>query len=172
MVLYNSIIGLPVFSLDNGVRIANVKDILFCSRTKTVLGLIVEEKGLVNKPKYIPLDEIQEISKTSVRVNGIDSVRQISPKETIYNILTSPNRCGINTQVYLKNGKRIGKISDIVFNFEIGVVDSYIISDGIIDDLLTGRRLIIENGTTHLGKKLLISKESLINTKIKDNRKG
>jgi len=163
MMYYSSIVGLPVI-ISNKTKIAVVLDVFYCSMTKSVLGLIVKEKGLFTSYKYIPLDEIEEIQKTYVKVNNISSIKEISSNDKLYKTITNPNKCSIETDVYIKGGNKLGKIKDIAFNFELGIIDNYIISNGIIEDLVSGRKVIDDEGTIHKKGRLLIKK---LNNKIK-----
>lgn len=153
---YNSIIGLPVV-INNNSKIAVVQDILYCGHSKTILGLIISSNEITSTYKYIPLDEIECIKNTSIKVKSTDSIKQINRKDKLlYKSVTDTNKCKINTAVITEDKHKIGRIKDINFNFEAGVIDSYIISDGIVDDLLNGRTLIDDSQTVHKKNKLFV----------------
>lgn len=139
---YTSIVGLPVVVIRTNSKIATVKDVLFCCKKRIVFGLLIEEKRLLGITKYIPLDEIEQINKTSIVVSSLNCIKEVKSSDGMYKIISDAKRCSLGTSVYTKNGKRIGQIRDIIFDFEIGTIDSYIISDGIIEDLISGRKLL------------------------------
>ena len=154
MVSYNSLVGLPVIS--NSKKVAIAKDILFCSRNKCLLGIIVEEKGLLNKPKYIPLEQIQEINKVSIIITDLDCIKPILEDNQLFQLLSDTDGFKVNSQVYSNGGKSFGKIKDIVFNFETGIIDSFIVTDGVIEDLISGRKVIQGSNIVKKHKKWIV----------------
>ncbi len=155
---YSSIIGLPII-LGNKKKIAVVNDVLYCSKTKTILGLIINGKGLISKYKYIPLDEIEKVNPTNIIIKNATSIKTIENNSQAYEVAINPNKCTIDSLVYSQDKVRIGKIKDIIFNFEAGIIDGYIITDGITEDIVNGRKVINDNLTVHNKKKLIIKEK-------------
>lgn len=154
MLSYNSIIGLPVICSKNNSKIAVVKDVLYCSKNKYFLGLIIQDKGILRSPRYIPIDEIAELNKTSVIISNLEAVKKVPANDSINELFTVQDKCRINNDVYSEDGIKIGKIRDIIFNFEGGIIDSYIISDGFVQDLMTGRKILPDKVTKYKNNEL------------------
>lgn len=154
MILYSSLIGLPI--LCSNKKIGVVKDILYSSKFQNILGLVVEEKNIIKPYKYISIDDIEELNKTSIKINNNSCIKLINKNDSIYDIVDNPYKCSINSNVYINKDRKIGKVKDIIFNFEQGLIEGYIITDGLIEDLISGRKIINNKNVCSKRDKLII----------------
>ena len=150
---YNELIGLPIYSTDSQKSIGIVNDIFFDSKKKILMGIIVEKRKFLGVFKYIPIDEIEKIEKTCIYVRTKESVKSINQNDSLYKMVIDLNNCTIDTEVFNDYGKKIGLVNDIIFDFEIGTIDSYVITNGLLEDFISGRKTILdENVQIRLNK--------------------
>lgn len=156
MIFYNSILGLPVFDSTTNTKVASVIDILICSDWQMILGIIVEKNTIFGTYKYIPIDEIELINKTSIKIYSQNGVLQFNSKDDEYKIIKD-NRCKINTSVY-SQGQKIGVISDLLLNFRTSKVVGYVVSDGIVQDIIAGRKVFLNKNIEFRKRGMFVPK--------------
>lgn len=67
----------------------------------------------------------------------------------------------LNKKVFTSKGKEIGYINDIYFNVEFAYIDAFEITDGLIEDLISGRKIVpLIGGISVKEEGIFISKEA------------
>jgi uncharacterized protein YrrD len=67
----------------------------------------------------------------------------------------------LNKKVFTSKGKEIGYINDIYFNVEFTSIDAFEITDGLIEDLISGRKIVPLIGDVFIKEEgIFISKEA------------
>lgn len=135
------LLGLSLISRSNGQQLGVICDLLFDSEQK-VCGLLVENGGWWRKKFFVPREEVLSYSKDAV---VIEDPSVIQPYDQTISCLT-----GIHTgpsplkgrTIYFTNGTIIGNIANVYFSEELGRLIGYEISDGWLNDLRYGRRLL------------------------------
>lgn len=132
------IIGLPVVSLASGREIGNVEDIIWDHEKRKLTYLILNEKGVGRRSKFVPFEQIVNIGEDAV------TVRLVLPSEEVKDLYGGTKINEISgALVMTANGKNLGTIEDVTFNVSEGVVLGYEISNGLMGDLLSGRNLCL-----------------------------
>ena len=62
------LVGRPILSLSEGVRVGEVKDIILGSTNESVVGLLVDEGGLFGSAHVVAVDEIESFGRDAVVV--------------------------------------------------------------------------------------------------------
>ncbi|WHH59679.1 PRC-barrel domain-containing protein [Petroclostridium sp. X23] len=143
MLRFSTMIGLPVISVQSGEKIAIVKDIIFDTQIKKILALAVHCKKVIFNHRIILMENIINIGTSAVLIKNSDGL--IS-----YDVLSQSRFKNakkymeefIGTPVYSNNGMNIGDIQDISFDWEIGSLEELQVSDGIVQDIIEGLKII------------------------------
>lgn len=157
---YSEIVGLPVVGIDHGTKIGTVEDILFCKKDRVVKALVLERKGIHLKQKVILLKDILNMGKDAVVVEDgrcLIGLSQVKKWEEFKNIgkLTG-------LKVYSKFGDDLGIVKDILFDYQNGAIEGVEVSDGIFQDVVSGRKVIPLFGRVEFGEEnILIDREAL-----------
>lgn len=167
MVSYNKILGLPLLLLNEGRKAGIIHEVVFNIYNSAIEGLINNEIG--KKRKFIGLSDIKLLDNKVV----------IQDSKNIKNWDKSKNDnnrfiCGkelIKKKVFDYNGNDLGYVCDVFMDFEIGSLEAFNLTDGIIEDLFEGRKIIPVFGKTVLKEEgLFVGKESI--EEFVDVRKG
>lgn len=145
MIFYSSILGIPIICSEDNSKLGMVKDILYCSKKRLIFGLIIEEQGIFNCIKYIPIDHIKEVNETSIITDVQSCIRKLKYPENFCNKLGSGNRCGINSFVYLNDRKLIGQVRDIIFDLQKHKIEGYVVSKSYSEDIFSKRVVLNDN---------------------------
>ncbi len=121
--LAGDIIGLPVMTLDSGVTIAHVEDMLVDPSRRQVLAIVVQEKAFARPMRAIPFGRIA--------ANGVDALLVPNAKVTmevdrdpVLRSLDNAHRVQGAT-VMTDTGRIVGKVADMLIDDHTGEIKSY-----------------------------------------------
>ena len=158
---YGEVLNLPVICADDGSKVGIVKDILFSIRDRQVKALLLEQKGLSTRRRAILFDELLSIGGGAVIIGssaGVADLDRASFKD-IFGDEGSPigDEGGlIGTKVYSKAGGEVGVIKDVMFDPGTGRIEGFEISDGLLQDVVQGRKVLPLIGKVELGKEFAL----------------
>ena len=150
----NDVIGLPVLDLESGQECGIVRDVLY-SDDWTFQGLLVEVKALFRKSRFVPVDGIHAIGEDYVVLQNEEVMLPAQDVENCHGVKTGPVAM-IGKSVITSNGQRLGQVEDIYFQTEFGEIVGYELSDGIISDILDGRKAVKHVSSAKMGEDALI----------------
>jgi len=133
------LIGRPILSLTEGVRVGEVKDVILGATNETVVGLLVDDGGLFGSAHVVPVDEIESFGRDAVVVTDRSSIRSASEVPDIKEILDRKTSL-IGTRVFTETGDAQGSVNDIYFDEASGRVLSLEVTGGAWRDATTGVR--------------------------------
>ena len=133
------LIGRPILSLSEGVRVGEVKDIILGATNETVVGLLVDEGGLFGSAHVVAVDEIESFGRDAVVVTDRSSIRSAADVPDIKEILDRKTSL-IGTRVFTETGDAQGSVNDIYFDEASGRVLSLEVTGGVWRDATTGVR--------------------------------
>jgi len=153
---FKSVVGLPVVCIENGKKVGRVGDIIFSTVSKGVQAFVLEKKGVEFCRKAIAVEDIVNLGDDAVIVNDVTCIKKVHKKE----LTNSRELHGLH--IYTKDGRDLGVIKDILFDYKNATIEAFEISDGVISDVFTGRRIVPLFGKVEFGEdSILISDEAL-----------
>src|SRR3954449_1938874 len=69
-----TVIGKPILSLEDGLRVQEVKDVILGAENDAIVGLLVDEGGLFSGSHVVPMEEVTSIRRDAVVVRSQQSV--------------------------------------------------------------------------------------------------
>lgn len=133
----SDIIGLPVIALNTGNRIGRVNEVIYSVSERKVEAFAISKLKLTQKNLIIPFNEIISIGLDSVTITSEHTLRKLSECTQI-NILQDEIK--FNQQRLINpTGEFLGIIKDVVFDEHSGALIALDISDGLINDFISGR---------------------------------
>ncbi|MGE5327908.1 MAG: PRC-barrel domain-containing protein [Deltaproteobacteria bacterium] len=158
MVSYNKIIGLPLLMLNEGRKAGIAHEIVFDIDKNVIEGLINIEIG--KKRSFIRLSDIK-ILEDKITVKDDKNMKNWDKSSSEEKKIV----CGkelISKKVFDFIGNELGYVYDIFMDFEIGSLEAFHVSDGIVEDLIEGRKIIPVLGKIELKEEgLFVGKESV-----------
>jgi uncharacterized protein YrrD len=148
------LIGRPILSLSEGVRVGEVKDVILGVTNETVVGLLVDDGGLFGSAHVVPVDEIESFGRDAVIVTDRSSIRSASEVPDIKDILDRKTSL-IGTRVYTETGDAQGAVNDIYFDEASGRVMSLELTGGMWRDAATGVRNLPVTEVMRIGPEII-----------------
>lgn len=151
---YSEVLNMPVVSVKNGRNIGTTKDVILDMDSKEVVGLLLEHQRLSFGMQVILFENVETISDDAVVAESRDNVKIMS-KEAYEKAFTR-NDSLIGRRVFSRSGRELGIIRDFIFNCRSGRIEELDISEGIFQDIMTGRKRLPVIGRTEFGKEFAV----------------
>ncbi len=166
MLRYRKMLGLPVLILEQGKILGHVYDIMFNLEKKYTAGVCIRNTV---KNYYIKSGDIShEDGRLIIQSRNI--VIELGKAFLSQQELTK-GRDLLDKKLLTYKGEDIGYLNDICFDFELGTIDALELTDGIIQDIISGRKLIPIVGNILLKEEgVFLGREAL--EEIIDREKG
>ena len=132
-----TVMGQGVYSLDGGVRIDSVKDLLINDENDAIVALLVDEGGLMASSKVIPIGNVYRFGPSAVMVSSSSVLIEADDDERVRSILDRDATL-LERAVLTRDGNDLGKISDMYFDERSGEIHGFEVSGGQLDDILQG----------------------------------
>lgn len=157
---YSQLIGLPVICADSGKKAGSVKDVIFCPKQREVRAFLMESKGWSGKKRLVWLQDILSLGRDAVVVSNMGNVTGLSKVE--YGNALKDEGALLGLRIYSKTGEDLGVVRDVVFDPGTGRIEGVEVSDGLLQDLLQGRRMMPLFGRVEFGEEnLLVDREAV-----------
>lgn len=162
MIKFTKLIELPIISLTSGNKIGTIYDVIFMPDNMQIIAFIIVLKKLFAGKKVVLFKDIETVGENAVFIQNDSKMMNITqwhmPEDA-----KSYRKHVSDVPVYTDNGISIGAVQDALFNFELGVLAEFEISEGFIQDLMDGRKKIPVSESIHMEKGILILDNNKIN---------
>lgn len=157
---YSEVVGLPVICADSGKKIGNIKDVIFCLGRKEVIGYLLENKGMKINDKMILSEDILHMGSDVAVINDHTSVASVKKLEAEGRLKGRGSIKGLN--IYSKTGEMLGIAEDILFDWRTAHIEGFEVSDGLIQDIMQGRKILPLLGKVEFSEEsILVDRESI-----------
>ncbi len=156
-------IGCSVINKNNGNKICNIKDIIYSKNKFKIIAFLNNEGGFLREKKIIRFKNIEYIGKDAIMVKNEKFVEKASSLPEIDKLIEESISMK-GKEVISEDGESLGFIKDILIDEKKGKILGFVLTEGVIQDLVEGRNVIpLIKGMKFGEDNLLISK------KIKDD---
>ena len=133
MLKISDLVGLPVLEQSSCEQIGEVQEVLINIRQALVQAAVVTSFGWFTGKQALPLKQIVAVSNTDVLIaNKLELQIMTADGELFADLLNRP--------LITEAGVKIGVLADLWFELATGIIEAYEVSDGVVTDLLEGRR--------------------------------
>ncbi|ANW98756.1 hypothetical protein CSTERTH_06805 [Thermoclostridium stercorarium subsp. thermolacticum DSM 2910] len=132
---WSETVGASVF-LDRD-KIGQVEDSVIDPVNKAVEGFLLERKSTEIRYRFLPFTQIKEIKRDSIRLNSKSGIIVLAKNFTKSKILI---RELMKKPIIDEKGEWIGRVVDVAFDENNGILREIIISGSVVDDLWLGRK--------------------------------
>ncbi len=144
------IIGLPAINLATGKEVGIVVDLICDPQAHRLTHLLLEGSGVKPKQKLVSFQEVAAVGHDAVILNSGRDSDDLPPE----NGFRVKERAGF--LVITPEGNNLGTFEDVVVEVSGGELLGYEISAGIVDDLLSGRRVVEPFRVLNWGEEAVI----------------
>jgi uncharacterized protein YrrD len=151
---FSKLKGLPVYSNSNADLLGHIAD-LCLSSNGSVIGLMMEGKGLFNRDRFVPIESIEALGENGVMIEDKNKLISIQNMRANYSYNTYGD---IHYKsVLTKEGQKLGLLEDVYFSEKEGIIEAYELTDGFFADIAEGKKVVKATG-----ESLLISKDAIV----------
>lgn len=133
----SDLVGLPVIALDTGNKIGRINKMIYSVQARKIEALVISKLKLMHNNLIIPYSEIVSIGSDSVTITSEHVLKRLADCPEIKVL---QDEVKFNQQRLINpTGDFLGIIKDVVFDTHSGALMALDISDGLINDFLSGR---------------------------------
>lgn len=154
------LIGLPVVDLASGKRVALVRSLLINPDTCQLVALVLQKSSLLGDGKAVRVSDVHAIGEDAVILpEGVEPVTIASILEATPQAISEDKFTG--RQVLTTDGRMLGTLSDLVFDQASGQITQFVLSDGLLQNLIGGYTTIPAPGQAVVGDEHIMVPEPL-----------
>lgn len=128
--------GLPVLEIETGTQIGEVREVVLDSERACVLGIVISGDEKPFPGQGIFFRNLFRLGLDAVMVKQRDAIQESLLTQGSETLLGSL----LNKATFTETGRKLGTLVDVFFDPVTGEIKGYELSDGIITDLIHGRR--------------------------------
>lgn len=151
----NDIIGLKVICLDSGCENMEIKDILFCNQRLKILGFLIHEGSYFHNPMVIRFENVKKIGYDGVLIENEGAIEEIWHMQRDYPSFHAMGSL-MGIEVMSTNRNNVGLVQDIVIDDTLGQLLGFVLSEGLFDDLMDGRPILLLKDPVDLNRHPII----------------
>jgi uncharacterized protein YrrD len=135
------LLGTEIVELESGKTIGKICNVIFLPNRKKLLGFGVNCGKWVKREKVLQLKDIENIGKDLVIIKNKRILSDFDRYPEFLQAINEKNRI-LDLKVITRSGEELGYIEDIILNEKDGSIEGYILTDGIIEDIMKGKSII------------------------------
>lgn len=165
---YSEVLNLPVICADNGKKAGVVKDILFDLENREVKALLLEHTGFMPGKRLVLVKELLSLGNDAAFISDAGHVANMSRKvfKAVFSdrgdLFGGEKGSLLGRRVYSKGGEELGIVKDVIFNIQSFKIEAFEISDGVLQDIIRGRRLLPLFGRVELGEEVAVVEKEAV----------
>jgi uncharacterized protein YrrD len=157
---YREVLNLPVICANNGKLAGVVKDVLFNTETREARAFLLEHKGFEIGKRLVLLKKVLSLGADAVVIDSEDCVLKVG--RSAYSEFFGKRERILGLRIFSRKGEDLGVVSDIIFDWTTGRIESIEVSDGIFQDVVRGRSLLPLFGKVEFSEEnLLVDREAV-----------
>ncbi|HLG50527.1 MAG TPA: PRC-barrel domain-containing protein [Chloroflexota bacterium] len=145
-----TIIGLPVISLAEGLRIGQVRDLVFAPTDRSVAALVITEATWHRDAELVPIEKVRSFGRDAVTIVDLTGLIKARSDRRLYRLLTSPVTLD-GLLAMTEGGAFLGFIEEIMLGPR-GEMLAYEISAGFAEDVRRGKLLLPASEALTVGR--------------------
>lgn len=153
MIFIKDLIGMPIISSKDKKIKGTVKNVLYVNLKDKIIGVLVEEGGILKSPRIIKNSDIIGISK-QLYIESTNAIKEIKSK-SISDVVNGKYDI-LNKDVYDTKGNYWGRIYDLILDEKERFIAFIEISKGFSSDLFKGLRIVNADCIEKLNEKIII----------------
>lgn len=157
---YSEVLGLPVISARDGLKIGTLKDIVFSKDNKGILAFLMEKGSYAVKGSVILPSNLLSLGNDAIIVDNPMNLMEYRRFKKLYDIHDKNNLRGL--KIFTHSGEDLGVVQDILFDYRTGKVEGVQVSDGLVQDIIMGRNILPFFGRIEIGSSnILVESEAV-----------
>ncbi len=149
-----AVIGKEILTLDDGVKLEKVHDLVVDPEGTQVVALVVTEGGFMSSSRVVPFDQIESFGKDAVVVRSVGSIVSATADPALHALVDREEKI-LGKHVFTTTGDEQGSVADIYFDEATGAVVGYEVSGGLIGDAAKGTSYLATDEIESMGNDVV-----------------
>ncbi|MGL5514556.1 MAG: PRC-barrel domain-containing protein [Sporomusa sp.] len=132
--------GLPVLITGTGAQIGEVQEVIIDLEQAAVRGIVLAGANWFTNDQGIVFEDVSSVGRDAVMVRAAYALQELTPAMMTGTV--NYVRDLLDKQMFSDTGLSLGILADVLFDGITGEIKAYELSDGLITDLLYGRRIM------------------------------
>ncbi len=162
------LIGLPVFSLEEGEKLGQVKELILDPKKKAVAALTVGQKKMFQEEKVIPFHKIEHIGPEALLISTTANLEKKANLPQMIKLINRPMAI-IGNRIMTQEGTTLGKVREYYADIETGALTNLEMGNHFLDSMLKGRAFLPANQIVVFGADVIIVAEEEVSMKSDKN---
>jgi uncharacterized protein YrrD len=158
MIKSRELMGLPLIAKTTGKRVGEFQEIIFDPDSFEVLGITLGKNENPEKKKVVLFKDIIKFEDQQILIKSQNAVIDADKVAGLPDVIKE-NQKLLSETVKSENEKEIGAVSDVLFDEKMGEVAGFELADGLIKDIMEGRRFIPLSQINVIDQKVVVSQE-------------
>ena len=142
-----SIMGKELLNLSDGTMVGKVCGVVLTPDCK-VAGLKVRERKLMSGTITVAFENIKSFGAT-ITLHGVS------------NVMAQETRTVLGKNVITADGNLLGRVEELAFDMETGIVEEVVIQGELMDTMLGGRGILPGDKLLNFGKDVVIAADNI-----------
>lgn len=112
-----SLINMPIYSLNDGEILGNVKNIIVDPKEKCLLGIVISPKGWYRDLKIVPRTKVQSLGTQGITIDEKSSAQRASNLPKMLEYLHKPAKI-LGSKIITESGDNLGRVDEYFFHSE------------------------------------------------------
>ncbi|GAX90320.1 PRC-barrel domain-containing protein [Effusibacillus lacus] len=147
-------VGMRVIELEKGDGVGKVADLLF-DRNHRASVLLIDREGVLTGRGAILFADIDSFGEDAVTIESPEFVGDLEWTEGGLYLITGDNPL-VGKEILTEDGNLLGTVADVYIGGETDNIVGYEVSDGLLADLVTGRKWLPYSDTLQIGEQIIV----------------
>lgn len=148
------LVGLPVVSLEEGIRVGRVTGLVVNPTEKAVAALLVEKGGLLREQKFVPFPQVYSIGENAVTLNRLRHAEKGASLPEILRLFKEKVMI-IGSKVVAENGTILGNVVEYLVDTSTGMISALEIAPAK-PAIVQGVALLDSSFIRTIGKEIIV----------------
>jgi uncharacterized protein YrrD/Sec-independent protein translocase protein TatA len=146
---------MPVFSLEEGLQIGNVKELVLDPAGKKIAALIIEQKGWFKEQRFIPYQKVHSVGDDAITIEKTSGVQKAAGLPDIVKLLRDKVKI-IGAKIVAENGNLLGYIDEYYIEVDSGNITGLEFSGNLLNNVIKGRAFLDISYVRTVGKEVIV----------------
>jgi len=160
--------SMPVFSLEEGLQIGSVRELVVDPAGKRIAALVIEQKGWFKEQRFIPYHKVHSVGDDAITIEKTSGVQKAAGLPDIVRLLKDKVKI-IGAKIVAENGKVLGFIDEYYVEVDTGNITGFEFSGSLINNVMKGRAFIDISYVRTVGKEVIVVTNEAVNNVFKLN---
>lgn len=147
--------SMPVFSLEEGLHIGSVKELVVDPAGKRIAALIIEQKGWFKEQRFIPYHKVHSVGDDAITIERTSGVQKATGLPDIVRLQKDKVKV-IGAKIVAENGNVLGYTDEYFIEVDTGNITGLEFSGSLINNMFKGRAFIDISYVRTMGKEVIV----------------